>query len=80
MDVWLTMTGEQINARLQLMLASPLPEYQPAVMARILIDELKLMPGITEESTAVLLGVTALLMRQGVAMQVECTLSQAMRR
>lgn len=80
MDVWLTMTGEQISTRLQLMLASPLPEYQPAVMARILIDELQLMPGITEESTAVLLGVAALLMRQGIAMQVESALGHAMRR
>lgn len=77
----MTVTNGQITARLELMLANPsLPEYEPTVVAQTLIDELGFMPGITDESVSVLLGVAAQLLKHGVARQAERVLSNAMKR
>jgi hypothetical protein len=76
----MTLTSEQIMARLQLLLACPyLPAYEPAKMAHTLLEEMERILGLTEESTSVLIGIAALLLRHGVALQVESTLSQAMK-
>ena len=77
----MTPTEDDVRTRLQLLLASPsLPVYEPVQMAHTLLEEVRRMPGITEESAAMLIAIAAMLIKHGVDLQVERALNQAMKR
>jgi len=75
-----TWRADEITARLELILAAPsLPPVEPVLMAQILVDETARMPGLSEDSLCVLLGLAAQLLKHGSAMKAQGVISAAMK-